>query len=65
MTREERELQLVKERRALAKALSESFTKPYADAVAKIAKECIAKECIKNKIKEEKKMTEKNVESKA
>ena len=61
MTREERELQLVKERRAFAKALSESFTKPYADAVAKIAKEYI-----ENKIKEEKKMTEKkNVESKA
>lgn len=61
MTREEREQQEVKKRKALAKALSESFTKPYADAVAKIAKECI-----ENKIKEEKKMTEKkNVESKS
>lgn len=55
MTREEREQQKRMERRAFAKALSESFTKPYADAVANIMKECI-----------EKKMTEmKNVESKA
>lgn len=61
MTRKEREQQEAKERRALAKALSESFTKPYADAVAKIAKEYI-----ENKIKEEKKMTEKkNIESKS
>ena len=59
MTRKEREQQEAKKRRAFAKALSESFIKPYADAVANISKECI------EKIIKEKKMTEKkNVESK-
>ena len=61
MTREEREQQKIKERRAFTKALSESFTKPYADAVADITKKCI-----EDYLKEKKKMTEKkNVESKA
>lgn len=55
MTREEREQQKRKERRAFAKAWIESFNKPIADAVANIMKECIEKKMAKKR----------NVESKA